>query len=93
MEVQIVILDLKRDFDNRIESLNLLGEVIARSVESQTIRACAKSFVVGQQLSAPTVGVRLRGCQRAPFSGGLSPLEPYRYAFRRPALSNVENVG
>ncbi len=83
MKVRFAVAHAKCNLDDRIESVDVLSDLIAGGVKGQTINARAKCFAFWQQLGTTPVRVRAGRSHDVPFAGGILPIEPYRDVFRR----------
>src|SRR4029077_2343660 len=75
VKLRFALAHLKRNFNNRIQSLGLVGVLIAHRIKGYPVKPRAKHFALRQQLTAPTVGIRARRMQQGPLARRLSPLQ------------------
>src|SRR4029077_19341293 len=92
VKLRFALAHLKRNFHNRIQSLGLVGVLIARRIKGYPVKPRAKHFALRQQLTAPTVGIRARRMQQGPLARRLSPLQSHCSFFCWEAASDVQNV-
>lgn len=92
MEVGFAVLHLKGNFHDRIETLDLLREMICGGVKDQAVRTGEQRFFLGQELRAAAVGVGARRTEKAPATRGFQTLEAYGDILGGFAEGDVEHV-
>lgn len=86
------IVDDKSDRDFLVKSIDLAVAEVGSHVECETVSRCDQWLAFRNEIAHATVGVRFPGSDRIPSAIVRLPLEPDRYAGRRPADRNIQNM-
>ena len=92
MKCLFPVANQESDFHERVQTLQLPRSKVSSGIERQAICSGEQRFFPWQQLGATTIGVRLRGHQRAPTRGFLA-LQANSDSTRWGSSCNVEDVG
>lgn len=84
---------LKRNFYDRIQGRTLLGGVVARGVEAQSINSGNEFRAIRNQLRTASIMIGVGGGQQPPLTGRIPDLKTNRYTTGGLAENNIQNVG